>query len=128
LSELNSHVVLIVEDAVELAQIAQIALHRMGLQTYHAPNGQRALDFLASNRPDLMLLDIGLPGMSGWDILEAIKTNENATFPIIILTASGDPVNRLIGRLQERVIRYMVKPFSVDDLARAVREALGTAS
>lgn len=127
MSESNSHVILIVEDAVELAQIAQIALHRMGLQTYHAPNGQRALDFLAGNRPDLMLLDIGLPGMSGWDILEAIKTNENADFPIIILTASGDPVNRLIGRLQERVIRYMVKPFSVDDLSRAVREALGTA-
>jgi two-component system catabolic regulation response regulator CreB len=124
----DSQVILIVEDAVELAQIAQIALHRMGLETHHAPNGQRALDFLASNRPDLMLLDIGLPGMSGWDILEALKTNENADFPIIILTASGDPVNRLIGRLQERVIRYMVKPFSVDDLSRAVREALGTAS
>jgi two-component system catabolic regulation response regulator CreB len=121
----DSQVILIVEDAVELAQIA---LHRMGLETHHAPNGQRALDFLASNRPDLMLLDIGLPGMSGWDILEALKTNENADFPIIILTASGDPVNRLIGRLQERVIRYMVKPFSVDDLSRAVREALGTAS
>jgi len=125
LSELNSHVILIVEDAVELAQIAQIALHRMGLATYHAPNGQRALDFLASNRPDLMLLDIGLPGMSGWDVLEAIKSNEDADFPIIILTAAGDPVNRLIGRLQERVIRYMVKPFSVDELSRAVREALG---
>ncbi|PJF25231.1 MAG: hypothetical protein CUN53_13830, partial [Phototrophicales bacterium] len=57
--------VLIVEDAVELAQISQITLSRLGLRTVHAVNGQRALEMLAEQPPDLMLLDIGLPGMSG---------------------------------------------------------------
>lgn len=117
--------VLIVEDAVELAQISQITLSRLGLKTMHAVNGQRALEMLAEQTPDLMLLDIGLPGMNGWEVLERIKLDESAPeFPIIVLTAAGDPVNRLIGKLQERVKRYIVKPYSVDELKQAVREIL----
>lgn len=121
----NNYLVLIVEDAVELAQISQITLNRMGLRTFHAANGQRALEFLAENTPDLMLLDIGLPGMNGWEVLERIKLDDSTQeFPIIVLTAAGDPVNRLIGKLQERVKHYIVKPYSVDQLATAVREVL----
>lgn len=117
--------VLIVEDAVELAQISQITLSRLGLRTLHAVNGQRALEMLAEQTPDLMLLDIGLPGINGWEVLERIKLDESAPeFPIIVLTAAGDPVNRLIGKLQERVKRYIVKPYSVDELKQAVREVL----
>lgn len=117
--------VLIVEDAIELAQISQITLSRLGLRTMHAVNGQRALEMLAEQTPDLMLLDIGLPGMNGWEVLERIKLEESAPeFPIIVLTAAGDPVNRLIGKLQERVKRYIVKPYSVDELKQAVREIL----
>lgn len=117
--------VLIVEDAVELAQISQITLSRLGLRTMHAVNGKRALEMLAEQTPDLMLLDIGLPGMNGWEVLERIKLEESAPeFPIIVLTAAGDPVNRLIGKLQERVKRYIVKPYSVDELKQAVREVL----
>jgi two-component system response regulator AdeR len=117
--------VLIVEDAVELAQISQIALSRLGLKTMHAANGQRALEMLAEHHPDLMLLDIGLPGMNGWEVLERIKLDEFAPeFPIIVLTAAGDPVNQLIGKLQDRVKRYIVKPYSVDELKQAVREVL----
>jgi CheY-like chemotaxis protein len=117
--------VLIVEDAIELAQISQITLSRLGLRTMHAVNGQRALEMLAEQTPDLMLLDIGLPGMNGWEVLERIKLEEAAPeFPIIVLTAAGDPVNRLIGKLQERVKRYIVKPYSVDELKQAVREIL----
>lgn len=117
--------VLIVEDAIELAQISQITLSRLGLRTMHAVNGQRALEMLVEQTPDLMLLDIGLPGMNGWEVLERIKLEESAPeFPIIVLTAAGDPVNRLIGKLQERVKRYIVKPYSVDELKQAVREIL----
>lgn len=117
--------ILIVEDAVELAQISQITLSRLGLKTMHAVNGQRALEMLAEQSPDLMLLDIGLPGMNGWEVLERIKLDESAPeFPIIVLTAASDPVNRLIGKLQERVKRYIVKPYSVDELKQAVREIL----
>jgi DNA-binding response OmpR family regulator len=125
LNDTRDRLVLIVEDAMELAQISQITLNRMGLKTFHAPNGQRALEFLAENTPDLMLLDIGLPGMNGWEVLERIKLDEHTTdFPIIVLTAAGDPVNRLIGKLQERVQRYIVKPYAIDELSSAVREVL----
>ncbi|MDZ4766349.1 MAG: response regulator [Chloroflexota bacterium] len=125
MSETKDRLVLIVEDAVELAQISQITLNRIGLKTFHAVNGQRALEFLSENTPDLMLLDIGLPGMNGWEVLERLKLEDHAgDFPIIVLTAAGDPVNRLIGKLQERVKRYIVKPYSIEELSTAVREVL----
>lgn len=117
--------VLIVEDIEDLAGVMQITLRRMGINTHHVSDGYAALDFLAENTPDLVLLDIGLPGMSGWDVLENIKANmEEIPFPIIILTAFNDPANRLIGRLQKYVTQYVTKPFEVETLRKAVRSAL----
>jgi len=119
--------VLIVEDIEDLAGVMQITLRRMGIESYHASDGYIALDYLAQNTPDLVLLDIGLPGMSGWEVLEQIKANMNDNdipFPIIILTAFNDPANRLIGKLQKYVTQYVTKPFEVETLRKAVRGAL----
>lgn len=121
----NSHFVLIVEDTDEIALIIQLTLESMGIQSHRVNNGHKALDTLTEEHPDLLLLDIGLPGMSGWELLEAIKTRyPDAQFPVIVLTAFGDPANRLIGKFQPHVVRYFVKPFDMKDLAQAVREAL----
>ena len=117
--------VLIVEDIEDLAGVMQITLRRMGIESYHASDGYIALDYLAENTPDLVLLDIGLPGMSGWEVLENIKAmKEEIPFPIIILTAFNDPANRLIGKLQKYVTQYVTKPFEVETLRKAVRGAL----
>lgn len=117
--------VLIVEDIEDLAGVMQITLRRMGIESYHASDGYIALDYLAENTPDLVLLDIGLPGMSGWEVLEQIKANlDEIPFPIIILTAFNDPANRLIGKLQKYVTKYVTKPFEVETLRKAVKEAL----
>ncbi|MBC7813415.1 MAG: response regulator [Burkholderiales bacterium] len=117
--------VLIVEDIEDLAGVMQITLRRMGIESYHASDGYIALDYLAENTPDLVLLDIGLPGMSGWEVLEQIKASmDEIPFPIIILTAFNDPANRLIGKLQKYVTQYVTKPFEVETLRKAVRGAL----
>jgi two-component system nitrogen regulation response regulator GlnG len=76
--------------------------------------------------PDILLLDINMPGMSGWQVLETVKERyPDFAFPVIVLTALTDPANRLIGKLQQHVVRYMTKPFELDDLADTVRQALG---
>jgi CheY-like chemotaxis protein len=116
---------LIVEDTDDIARIMQITLDHLGIENAKVSTGPKALELVSQKIPDLILLDIGLPGMNGWEVLEAIKSGyPDAQFPVIVLTAFGDPANRLIGKFQTHVSHYFVKPFNVSDLAQAVREAL----
>jgi len=120
---------LIVEDTVDIAGLIEINLSQIGLECHHAANGRLALEFLAGKHPDVMLLDIGMPGMNGWEVLENLKDRwPQSNFPVIVLTAFDDPANKLIGKLQDRVYRYMTKPFNPEDVVQTVREALGISS
>jgi DNA-binding response OmpR family regulator len=126
LSDAKSYHAVIVEDTDDIAQIIAMTLNHLGIDSRRANNGARALELFQERIPDLLLLDIGLPGMSGWEVLEAVKTRyPNEHFPVIVLTAFSDPANRVIGKLQRHVFRYFVKPFEVAELSMAVREALG---
>ncbi|MBC6936999.1 MAG: response regulator [Chloroflexi bacterium] len=117
---------LVVEDSDDIARLVQLMLRRMNIESAHAANGFAALAFLEERLPDLVLLDINMPGMNGWQVLETIKERHaQADFPVIVLTALNDPTNRLIGKLQPQVFCYVTKPFELDALALAVREALG---
>lgn len=117
---------LVVEDSDDIAGLVMLLLSRMGVESQHAGNGFAALNSIEERLPDILLLDINMPGMTGWQVLEAVKERyPDFTFPVIVLTALTDPANRLIGKLQEHVFRYMTKPFELDDLADAVRQALG---
>jgi CheY-like chemotaxis protein len=117
---------LIVEDTHELAEVIQGTLQRMNVLSAIESHGQRALARFHEMKPDVVLLDIGLPDMTGWKLLEAIKDSSRETkkMPsIIIITAYGDAANRLIGKLQN-VYSYLVKPFTADEIERAVMQAL----
>ena len=123
---LESPLVMIVEDTLDAAQLMQISLRRAGIQDIlHAENGRAALDFLEMYTPDVLILDIGMPDMNGWTVLEFIKQRHGDTsFPVIMLTAFDDPANKLIGKLQSRVYRYLTKPFLPDVLIQTVRDAI----
>lgn len=116
---------LIVEDSSELARLMQIMLRDMGIQSDFVHTGHSALEYLAQQTPDLMILDIGLPEMNGWQVLDAAGSRQRKiTFPVIVLTAHNDPMNRLIGKLHKPVVRYLFKPFKISALSSAVRDAL----
>jgi DNA-binding response OmpR family regulator len=117
--------VLIVEDTLELAEIIKAALRHMSVLVYHEARGQSALQTYHSVRPDLVLLDIGLPDMSGWKLLDAIKETqtENRRPVICVITAYGDPANRLMGKLQG-VDEYLIKPFTLDDVRGVVQKVI----
>ena len=119
--------VLIVEDTTELAEVIQATLERLGITAYHETHANKALEIFKKEKPDLILLDIGLPDMSGWKLLDGIKELDKNNLPhFIIITAYGDPANRLMGKLQE-VDSYLIKPFSPDEVERVVGKVLGFA-
>ncbi len=116
--------ILIVDDTVEYGELVQASLVRSGLQADYVHNGQMALDYLNERMPDVMLLDIGMPGMNGWAVLDEIKVRyPQATFPVIVLTAFNDPANKLVGKFQQQVFRYCTKPTDLRTLANTVIEA-----
>ncbi len=116
--------ILIVDDTIEYGELVQASLIRSGLQADYVYNGQMALDYLNNQLPDVMLLDISMPGMSGWAVLDEIKVRyPKANFPVIVLTSFNDPANKLVGKFQQLVYRYCTKPTDLKTLAHTVIEA-----
>lgn len=120
--------ILIVEDTVELAEVIQATLENMGLKSIIAAHGDIGLDKYKANHPEIILLDIGLPDMTGWNFLDAIKDMKNkkqiAQLPtIIVITAYDDAANRLVGKLQG-IHSYLIKPFTPDHVEHLVAMAI----
>ena len=116
--------ILIVEDDPALAELAQAVLGELEVTTHHCPSAILALEFLEDNTPDMFMLDIGMAEMSGWQLLDRIKADDELSQkPVIMATAFSDPANRVVGKLQ-RVDHYLVKPYLPSDLIKIVKELL----
>ncbi len=118
--------VLIIEDAVELGEVIQATIERMRVLAFRETHGLMGLKRYNEIMPDLVLLDIGLPDMTGWKVLDAIKESKSIFRrpAIVVMTAFGDPANRLMGKLQG-VDDYLIKPFTPQEVERVVRQVLG---
>jgi len=118
--------VLLVEDNDDIAGYVKLFLEAMELETHHVADANAAIAYLKLHRPDLILLDIGLPGVSGWQLLEMIKDQVTRDgIHVIVVTAFTDPANRLVGKLQH-VDAYLNKPYEFAQLKKVVGEVLGT--
>lgn len=119
--------ILIVEDTVELAEVIQATLEGMGFKSVHETHGKTGLERLKEINPEIVILDIGLPDISGWKMLDSIKehatTSKQSMPTIIVVTAFGDPANRLIGKLQN-IHSYLLKPFTPDQVEKIVGMAI----
>jgi CheY-like chemotaxis protein len=120
--------ILIVEDTVELAEVIEATLENMGLKVITAAHGDMGLDKYRESKPEIILLDIGLPDMTGWKFLDAIKEmkakKQISEMPtIIVITAYDDAANRLVGKLQG-IHSYLVKPFTPDYVEQLVIMAI----
>jgi len=120
----SSKPVLIVEDTQDIAEIIQATIEGMGLKTVYAGSGKQGLDMMKAQTPQIIMLDIGLPDITGWRMLDHIKehyTEAQISLPtVIVITAYGDPANKLIGKLQN-VYSYLVKPVLPDQVERVVK-------
>ncbi len=113
--------ILVVDDEPQIVQLARDYLDRAGLAVLTAHDGKAALSVARAEKPDLIVLDLGLPGLDGLDVTRALRKESNV--PIIILTARGEESDKLIG-LELGADDYMVKPFSPKELVARVRTVL----
>ena len=113
--------VLVVEDDEMLRQTIRWALEEEGVEVEIAADGQEAVDSVAQRRPSLVLLDMGLPLVSGDGVASAIRAQYGTSVPVVVLTADGRAAEKA-----QRVgaVAYLHKPFELDDLITTVRTAL----
>jgi len=116
--------ILIVDDEKDLVDLVAYNLEREGYAVLKAYDGEEALNIIRSRKPDLVLLDLMLPGIQGLEICRIVRSApETATLPIIMLTARGEEADRVIG-LEIGADDYVAKPFSVRELLARVRAVL----
>ncbi|WGS44060.1 two-component system response regulator CreB [Burkholderia sp. JSH-S8] len=118
---MNQPNILVVEDELAIADTIVYALGTDGMQTVHCTLGQAALEQLREGRFDLVVLDVGLPDINGFEVCRTLRTFTEV--PVIFLTARHDEIDRIVG-LEIGADDYVVKPFSPRELAARVRVIL----
>ena len=113
--------VLVVDDELKITRLVRDYLERAGMAVLTASDGPAALAAVRSAKPDLVILDLGLPGMSGLDVTTQLR--RSSTIPIIVLTARSEETDRVVG-LELGADDYVVKPFSPKELVARVRAVL----
>lgn len=114
--------ILIVDDEPAIVAAVRERLEREGLGVRAAASGEQALGELEEEGCDLLLLDVGLPGIDGFEVLRRVRALR-PELPVILLTARGDEIDRVVG-LELGADDYVVKPFSVRELAARIRSLL----
>jgi DNA-binding response OmpR family regulator len=113
--------ILVIEDDDRIAEPLIFGLRREGYAVLRASDGRQGLDLARTRRPQLLLLDVMLPGMDGFDLCRALR--QQSAVPIIMLTARGEEMERVMG-LELGADDYIVKPFSFKELLARVRAVL----
>jgi DNA-binding response OmpR family regulator len=113
--------ILVVDDEPQITQLAQAYLEQAGFSVLTMKDGPTAVAAFRSEKPDLIVLDLGLPGLDGLDVTRTVRKDSNT--PIVMLTARGEESDKLVG-LELGADDYIVKPFSPKELVARVRAVL----
>ncbi|HEY8239322.1 MAG TPA: response regulator transcription factor [Candidatus Limnocylindrales bacterium] len=113
--------ILVVDDEPKIAELARDYLEHAGFDVVTAADGPAALDVVHRRRPDLVVLDLGLPGLDGLDVTRELRRVSN--LPIVMLTARDDELDKLLG-LELGADDYLTKPFSPRELVARVKAVL----
>ncbi len=121
--QMSNHV-LLVEDEVNIIEAIRFLLSREGWTVDTHSDGSDAADVIRTRKPDIVILDVMLPGRSGFDILEELRSDaQTADLPVLMLTARGQSRDREMAE-KAGVSRFMTKPFSNAEVLTAVRDLL----
>ena len=114
-----------IEDEPEMIDLVRLILGRRGYAVMGATGGREGLELVRKELPDLVLLDLMMPDMDGWDVYHQIKS-EQATheIPVIVITAKAQNIDKVLGLRIAKVEDYIAKPFSPQELLERVDEVI----
>lgn len=116
--------ILIVDDEEHILELLKFNLENAGFKVITASNGIEALEYLKNSLPKLILLDLMLPGMDGYDVCKEIRREKNlSNIPIIMITARSEELDKILG-LELGADDYITKPFSIRELIARVKAVL----
>ena len=120
----EKRLIVIAEDEPQIANLIKFWLEKTGCEVLWGENGKLALELINENKPDLVILDVMMPIMDGFEVLRLMKEEEETSdIPVIMLTARSMEADVLKG-FDSGAVDYMIKPFSVSELAARVKSAL----
>jgi two-component system, OmpR family, response regulator VicR len=117
--------ILCIDDEKEIIDLIRLILARKGYEVAGATSGDEGLAKARSWKPDLVLLDLMMPDMDGWEVFHRIRADESlAEIPVIVVTARAQSIDRVLGLHVARVNDYISKPFTPQDLIESVERVL----
>jgi two-component system, OmpR family, response regulator VicR len=121
----NLKCILCVEDEPEMIDLIRLILGRRGFEVKGATGGVEGLKMVREQHPDLVLLDLMMPDMDGWEVYQQIKADEKTRdIPVIVVTAKAQSIDKVLGLHIAKVDDYIAKPFSPQDLLNSVEKVL----
>lgn len=117
--------VVCIEDERDMIDLVELILNKQGIKVYGAEGGVSGLELVRELKPDLVLLDLMMPDMDGWEVYQQIKTDPDiADTPVIIVTAKAQSIDKVLGLHIAKVDDYITKPFGPYELSNSVERAL----
>lgn len=125
MTEFNGRRVVYIEDDPEMIDLVVMILSRRGFDVKGAHGGRNGLEMVFSEKPDLVLLDLMMPGIDGWEVYQQIKANEDTReIPVIVITAKAQSIDRVLGLHIAKVDDYIAKPFRPQELLESIDRVL----
>lgn len=112
-----------VEDEPEMIDLVRLILARRGFEVVGANGGREGLDTIRRELPDLVLLDLMMPDMDGWDVYQQMKADESTReIPVVVVTAKAQSIDKVLGLHIAKVDDYISKPFSPQELVESIEK------
>jgi len=121
MSNKDTKQILCIEDEPEMIDLIRLILGRRGFEVRGAGGGIEGIKMIRQEHPDLVLLDLMMPDMDGWEVYQQMKADETTrTIPVIVVTAKAQSIDKVLGLHIAKVDDYIAKPFSPQELLNSV--------
>jgi DNA-binding response OmpR family regulator len=121
----NGKRVICIEDEPEMIDLVKLILSRKGFQVVGAMGGREGLEAIVREKPDLVLLDLMMPDMDGWEVYQKMKADDTTkAIPVIVVTAKAQSIDKVLGLHIAKVDDYITKPFGPQELLESVEKVL----
>jgi DNA-binding response OmpR family regulator len=127
MAEEDKKTVVCIEDEPEMIDLIKLILGRKGFDLVGAIGGREGIDAVRRLKPDLVLLDLMMPDMDGWEVYQQMKADDELkNIRVIVVTAKAQSIDKVLGLHIAKVDDYVTKPFGPQELLQSVNKVLGT--